>query len=105
MSHSDHPHLECGPKLRQEKNWLRGLDSNQDSRLQRPMCYQLHHPGVASWVRRRSAYLNGGELESLAQFVALESENCPSSEHTKVFEPSHVSIHFPKKRGIRPPAA
>ena len=26
--------------------WLRGLDSNQDSRLQRPMCYQLHHPGV-----------------------------------------------------------
>src|SRR5690349_18985955 len=25
--------------------WLRGLDSNQDSRLQRPMCYQLHHPG------------------------------------------------------------
>ena len=24
--------------------WLAGLDSNQDSRLQRPMCYRLHHP-------------------------------------------------------------
>jgi hypothetical protein len=29
-------------------SWLRGLDSNQDSRLQRPMCYQLHHPGVVA---------------------------------------------------------
>ena len=68
------------------------------------MCYQLHHPGVASWLRRRSAYLNGGELESLAQFVARESENWPSSEHTKLLHEA-VSIHFPKKRGIRPPAA
>ena len=33
-----------------ERNWLRGLDSNQDSRLQRPMCYQLHHPGVVEKV-------------------------------------------------------
>ena len=30
------------------KKWLRGLDSNQDSRLQRPMCYQLHHPGMGT---------------------------------------------------------
>ncbi len=30
------------------ERWLRGLDSNQDSRLQRPMCYQLHHPGVGA---------------------------------------------------------
>src|ERR1700732_2881320 len=29
-----------------DKKWFRGLDSNQDSRLQRPMCYQLHHPGM-----------------------------------------------------------
>ena len=33
-----------------KKEWLRGLDSNQDSRLQRPMCYQLHHPGVVEKV-------------------------------------------------------
>jgi hypothetical protein len=31
-----------------EKEWLRGLDSNQDKRLQRPLCYQLHYPGVAT---------------------------------------------------------
>ncbi len=32
------------------KEWLRGLDSNQDKRLQRPLCYQLHYPGVARKV-------------------------------------------------------
>lgn len=32
--------------------WLRGLDSNQDSRLQRPMCYQLHHPGSLAALNR-----------------------------------------------------
>jgi hypothetical protein len=30
----------------EEKKWFRDLDSNQDFRLQRPTCYQLHHPGV-----------------------------------------------------------
>src|SRR6266566_4227774 len=34
------------------KEWLRGLDSNQDSRLQRPMCYQLHHPGAVTSLDR-----------------------------------------------------
>jgi hypothetical protein len=33
--------------ITRKEKWLRGLDSNQDSRLQRPMCYQLHHPGLA----------------------------------------------------------
>src|ERR1700731_1960929 len=28
------------------KDWLRGLDSNQDNQLQRLACYQLHYPGV-----------------------------------------------------------
>jgi hypothetical protein len=28
------------------ENWFRDLDSNQDFRLQRPTCYQLHHPGI-----------------------------------------------------------
>ena len=34
--------------LQKKRRWLRGLDSNQDSRLQRPMCYQLHHPGMGT---------------------------------------------------------
>ncbi len=29
------------------KDWLRGLDSNQDSQIQSLECCQLHHPGVA----------------------------------------------------------
>jgi hypothetical protein len=40
------------------KKWFRGLDSNQDSRLQRPMCYQLHHPGMV-WTTLL-VYLRGG---------------------------------------------
>src|SRR5579862_1915060 len=36
----------CGARLRQ--NWLRGLDSNQDSKIQSLMCYQLHHPGAGN---------------------------------------------------------
>ena len=31
----------------QESNWFRDLDSNQDSQLQRLMCYRLHYPGTA----------------------------------------------------------
>ncbi len=34
------------PSSQNRKEWLRDLDSNQDFRLQRPTCYQLHHPGV-----------------------------------------------------------
>jgi hypothetical protein len=36
--------LKSGPQIRKE--WLRGLDSNQDSQLQRLMSYQLDDPGV-----------------------------------------------------------
>ncbi len=32
------------------------------------MCYQLHHPGVAT----TSAYPNGRELKSLAELMAIE---------------------------------
>ena|ERR1700683_3120194 len=28
------------------REWLRGLDSNQDSQIQSLMCYRLHHPGT-----------------------------------------------------------
>ena len=28
------------------KEWLRGLDSNQDNQIQSLVCCQLHHPGV-----------------------------------------------------------
>ncbi len=31
---------------RNRKEWLRGLDSNQDNQLQRLACYQLHYPGT-----------------------------------------------------------
>jgi hypothetical protein len=30
------------------KIWFRDLDSNQDSQLQRLMCYRLHYPGTAA---------------------------------------------------------
>ncbi len=43
------------------KCWFRGLDSNQDFRLQRPTCYQLHHPGV-------------GELDAAYGFCESPSE-------------------------------
>jgi hypothetical protein len=46
----------CGEGKSQK--WFRGLDSNQDSRLQRPMCYQLHHPGTV-WTTLL-VYLRGG---------------------------------------------
>jgi hypothetical protein len=35
------------PGSQNRKEWLRGLDSNQDNQLQRLACYQLHYPGVA----------------------------------------------------------
>jgi hypothetical protein len=28
--------------------WFRDLDSNQDSQLQRLMCYRLHYPGTVA---------------------------------------------------------
>jgi hypothetical protein len=31
---------------KKRKEWLRGLDSNQDNQLQRLACYQLHYPGI-----------------------------------------------------------
>ena len=32
------------------------MDSNQDSRLQRPMCYQLHHPGIGDFSASYRAF-------------------------------------------------
>ena len=32
----------------QGRVWFRDLDSNQDSQLQRLMCYRLHYPGTAA---------------------------------------------------------
>jgi chromosome segregation ATPase len=34
------------PGSQHRKEWLRGLDSNQDNQLQRLACYQLHYPGM-----------------------------------------------------------
>jgi hypothetical protein len=34
------------PGSQDRKEWLRGLDSNQDNQLQRLACYQLHYPGT-----------------------------------------------------------
>jgi hypothetical protein len=34
------------PGSQNRKEWLRGLDSNQDNQLQRLACYQLHYPGM-----------------------------------------------------------
>jgi chromosome segregation ATPase len=34
------------PGSQNRKEWLRGLDSNQDNQLQRLACYQLHYPGI-----------------------------------------------------------
>jgi|BogFormECP03_OM2_1039629.scaffolds.fasta_scaffold04007_2 hypothetical protein len=34
------------PGSQNRKEWLRGLDSNQDNQLQRLACYQLHYPGT-----------------------------------------------------------
>ena len=33
--------------LAENSCWFRDLDSNQDSQLQRLMCYRLHYPGTA----------------------------------------------------------
>ena len=33
--------------MQNRKDWLRGLDSNQDNQLQRLACYRLHYPGIA----------------------------------------------------------
>jgi hypothetical protein len=36
------------PGSQNRKEWLRGLDSNQDNQLQRLACYQLHYPGTGN---------------------------------------------------------
>jgi hypothetical protein len=38
------------PSSQKRKEWLRGLDSNQDNQLQRLACYQLHYPGLVQKV-------------------------------------------------------
>ena len=69
------------------QSWFRDLDSNQDSQLQRLMCYQLHYPGTAVGIvadeiphsnralagatRRQSARLQS------VRFPALVSHNSP----------------------------
>jgi hypothetical protein len=40
---------EFHPSSQNRKDWLRGLDSNQNSQIQSLMCCQLHHPG-AVWA-------------------------------------------------------
>ena len=78
----------CGPHIRAEqktgwlncgasadpaaKNWLRGLDSNQDNQLQRLACYQLHYPGNAktfyftiAGCRQKSSPLEGRGLNGI----------------------------------------
>ena len=37
---------EFQPGSQKRKDWLRGLDSNQDSQIQSLECCQLHHPGA-----------------------------------------------------------
>ena len=37
---------EFRPSSQKRKDWLRGLDSNQDNQIQSLVCCQLHHPGV-----------------------------------------------------------
>src|SRR5205807_10024666 len=54
----------CSPRLRPDcrsanKEWLRGLDSNQDNQIQSPVCCQSTHPGVVE-----SKYISGA-LRSL----------------------------------------
>ena len=53
------------------QDWFRGLDSNQDSRLQRPMCYQLHHPGMV-W-RTLLVYLRVSDAQNLVSLGILIS--------------------------------
>jgi hypothetical protein len=36
------------PGSQKGKEWLRGLDSNQDNQIQSLVCYRLHHPGTAA---------------------------------------------------------
>src|SRR5881628_245009 len=44
------------------KDWLPGLDSNQEIRLQRPLCYQLHYRAV---------------LRNFVTCVHMLGPNCP----------------------------
>ena len=55
------------------RNWLRGLDSNQDSQLQRLVSYQLDDPGtddrsVAEARKRAQAARECGRCASLGSF-------------------------------------
>src|SRR5207244_4568903 len=49
----------------ENKEWLRGLDSNQDNQIQSLVCCQLHHPGVVE-----SKYFTG-VLRSLQPKLSL----------------------------------
>ena len=44
------------------KNWLRGLDSNQDNQLQRLACYQLHYPGKGENILLHYCAAHGGKV-------------------------------------------
>src|SRR5712691_5134763 len=57
--------IACGPTVDLKKDWLRGLDSNQDNQIQSLVCCQLHHPGVVE-----SKYFTG-VLRSLQPKLSL----------------------------------
>jgi hypothetical protein len=64
------------PDSQDYEEWLRGLDSNQDSRLQRPMCYQLHHPGPEKGkFSRHPAQLSEGCCANGRNFFAALTAN------------------------------
>src|SRR5712671_5187694 len=45
-----------------KENWLPDLDSNQEIRLQRPLCYQLHYRAVLSRVRRDRTVIQDAQV-------------------------------------------
>jgi hypothetical protein len=44
---------EFQPSSQKRKDWLRGLDSNQDNQIQSLVCCRLHYPGVGQKVYQR----------------------------------------------------
>jgi site-specific DNA recombinase len=68
---------EFKPGSQNRKEWLRGLDSNQDKRLQRPLCYQLHYPGVDKRVVAKNCSRQLPDLFlALRKLVAVRHHRC-----------------------------
>ena len=78
----------CRLSLARARNWLRGLDSNQDNQLQRLACYQLHYPGLVPESVADIFSICSGAAAALrrlplrSQFASLlkphRAERCPS---------------------------